>query len=50
MGLAVCRKIVERHGGTIEARSALGKGTRFEITLPSQFAGQTPIHTNGYKD
>lgn len=34
MGLAVCRKIVERHGGSITARSTLGEGTTFLITLP----------------
>jgi signal transduction histidine kinase len=34
IGLAVVRKIVERHGGTITARSNVGKGTTFIITLP----------------
>lgn len=34
MGLAVCRKIVERHGGSITARSEVGVGTTFLIDLP----------------
>jgi signal transduction histidine kinase len=34
MGLAICRKIVERHSGSITARSAPGQGTTFIITLP----------------
>lgn len=34
MGLAVCRRIVERHGGTITADSTPGEGTRFLAVLP----------------
>jgi PAS domain S-box-containing protein len=34
MGLAICKKIVERHGGSITARSEPGKGSTFLIMLP----------------
>jgi signal transduction histidine kinase len=34
LGLAVTRRIVEAHGGTIAARSAPGEGTTFMIGLP----------------
>lgn len=34
IGLAVCRKIVDRHGGIISATSEPGQGARFIVTLP----------------
>jgi PAS domain S-box-containing protein len=34
VGLAVCRRITDRHGGTINARSKPGEGATFIVTLP----------------
>jgi two-component system sensor histidine kinase HydH len=34
LGLAIARRIVEAHGGRIEAESGAGRGTCFRVTLP----------------
>jgi PAS domain S-box-containing protein len=39
IGLAVCKKIVERYGGTIEATSKKNQGATFTFTLPKRNQG-----------
>jgi signal transduction histidine kinase len=34
LGMAISKKIVEAHTGTIEVESAVGRGTEFQVTLP----------------
>jgi signal transduction histidine kinase len=36
MGLSICKRIIERHDGTITAKSSLGEGSTFIIVLPSK--------------
>lgn len=39
LGLALCRSIVEQHGGRMWAESEVGKGSKFFFTLPAANAG-----------
>jgi len=46
MGLAICRKITDRHGGTIIAKSCPNKGSKFIVTLPVGKSRNKNLSTN----
>ena len=43
IGLAICRKIVERHGGALSARSTPGQGSVFIVVLPQRQPGERTL-------
>lgn len=50
MGLAICRSIIEAHGGRIEARSEVGVGSTISFTLPVQGSEANPGVGDGLSD
>jgi len=40
LGLAICRRVVHEHNGTLDITSEVGQGTRVRITLPATFPGE----------
>lgn len=47
IGLAIVRKIVDRHGGSVKVGSVLGEGTTFTVNLPSMDRAKPDIFGNG---
>jgi signal transduction histidine kinase len=48
IGLALVRELVELHGGKVTVDSAVGRGTRFRVTIPKGFAhlpSEAVVHT-----
>ena len=46
IGLAICRRIMERHGGTIKADSVAGQGSCFTLSFPRHQQSQEPNGEN----
>lgn len=43
LGLALCRRIAQGHGGTIVAESEEGKGAKFTVSLPNAVSDHTTL-------
>ncbi len=46
-GLAICKRIIEAHGGTITVKTANGKGTTFKVTIPIETKLEIEVKTFG---
>jgi signal transduction histidine kinase len=43
LGLVICKRIVEAHGGSICVHSKEGQGTTFTFTIPAEETTDTPV-------
>lgn len=43
LGLPLCRRIAEQHGGSIMAESRPGKGARFTLSIPDRLIGKSGV-------
>lgn len=43
LGLPLCRRIAEGHGGSMMAESRPGKGTRFTLSIPDRLVGSRSL-------
>ena len=48
IGLAICRRIAERHAGSIAAASTPGEGATFVVTLPVKQTGDSSVQEQAY--
>ena len=46
LGLPSCKNIVEQHGGIIEVKTEVGKGTTFTVKLPITKFETRPVTSN----
>jgi signal transduction histidine kinase len=45
VGLAICRRIVERHGGYVLAKGAVGEGATFTVAIPKMIPSVKEVET-----
>ena len=50
LGLAMCRNIIEKHGGKIRVESSEGKGTAFTLKLPVAKSNPAPLPASTNSD
>lgn len=43
LGLPLCRRIAEQHGGSMMAESKVGDGTRVTLSIPDRQTGRAPV-------